>query len=77
LKPLPANLKYVYLGDNETLPMTISNSLTELKEEKLIRVPRDKKSAIGWTLADIKGLSPTLCTHKIALEPDATPKRDP
>ena len=54
LKPLPANMKYVYLGDNETLPVIISNSLTELQEEKLIRVLRDNKSAIGWTLADIK-----------------------
>ena len=77
LKPLPANLKYAYLGDNEALPVIISNSLTELQEEKFIRVLRDNKSAIGWTLVDIKGLSPTLCTHKIALEPDAIPKRDP
>ena len=43
----------------------------------MIRVLRENKSAIGWTLADIKGLSPTLCTHKIALEPNITPKRDP
>jgi len=31
LKPLPANLKYVSLGDNETLPVIISNSLTKLQ----------------------------------------------
>jgi len=74
---LPANLKYAYMGDDETLPMIISNSLTELQEQKLIRVLRDNKNAIGWTLVDIKGLSPTLCTHKIALEPNAIPKRDP
>jgi len=43
----------------------------------LIRVLRDNKSAIGWTLADIKDLSPTICAHKSALEPDITPKRDP
>ena len=77
LKPLPSNLKYAYLDDNETLPVIISNSLTELQEEKLIRVLRDNKSAIGWTLVDIKGLSPTFCTHKITLEPGATTKRDP
>ena len=29
LKPLSANLKYVYLGDNETLPLIIFNSLAE------------------------------------------------
>ena len=28
LKPLPENLKYTYLGDNETLPVIISSALT-------------------------------------------------
>jgi len=28
LKPLPENLKYAYLGDDETLPVIISNALT-------------------------------------------------
>ena len=28
LKPLPNNLKYAYLGDNETLPLIISSALT-------------------------------------------------
>ena len=27
--------------------------------------------------ANLKGLSPTLCSHKITLEKDAKPKRDP
>jgi len=54
LKPLPANLNYVYLDDNETLPVIISNSLTELQEENLIRALRDNKSVIGWTSADIE-----------------------
>ena len=28
LKPLPNNLKYAYLGDNETFPLIISSALT-------------------------------------------------
>jgi len=28
LKSLPKNLKYIYLGDDETLPVIISNALT-------------------------------------------------
>ena len=67
LKPLPDNLKYVHLGDKETLPIIISSSLNELQESKLIKVLREHREAFGWTLADIKGLSTTLCTHKIAL----------
>ncbi|XP_044511506.1 uncharacterized protein LOC123229651 [Mangifera indica] len=76
LKPLPSHLKYVYLGDNETLPVIISNKLTLLEEEKLIRVLRDYKEAIGWTIADIKGLSPSLCMHRILLEENTKPSRE-
>jgi len=59
LKPLSENLKYAYLGDNETLPVIISSALTLDQEEKLIKVLREHSEAIGWTLADLKGLSPT------------------
>ncbi|XP_016681347.1 uncharacterized protein [Gossypium hirsutum] len=77
LKELPENLKYIYFGENQTLPLIVSNALTEMQEFKLLRVLREDKEAFGWTLADIRGLSTTLCTHKIALEPDTVPKRDP
>ncbi|KAH9741368.1 Endonuclease [Citrus sinensis] len=73
LKPLPSHLKYMFLGDNETLPVIISSKLSTLEEEKLIRVLRDYKKAIGWTIADIKGISPSTCMHRILLEEDAKP----
>ncbi|CAN6554914.1 unnamed protein product [Malus baccata var. baccata] len=76
LKPLPDHLKYVFLGDNETLPVIVSSSLTTIKEEKLIRVLKDHKTAIGWTLADIRGISPTTCMHRILLEEGAKPTRE-
>ncbi|XP_012458287.1 uncharacterized protein LOC105779082 [Gossypium raimondii] len=76
LKGLPENLKYIYLGENQTLPLIVSNALTEIQESKLIRVLREHREAFGWTLANIRGLSTTLCTHKIALEPNSAPKRD-
>ncbi|CAN6567572.1 unnamed protein product [Malus baccata var. baccata] len=75
LKPLPDHLKYVFLGDNETLPVIVSSSLTTI-EEKLIRVLKDHKTAIGWTLADIRGISPTTCMHRILLEEGAKPTRE-
>ena len=56
LKPLPGHLKYVFLGD--TLPVIIAKELTSLQEERLIRVLREHKTSIGWTIADIKGISP-------------------
>ena len=33
-------------------------------------------SAIGYTLDDLKGISPTLFQHKIKLDEDAKPVRD-
>ncbi|XP_016731905.1 uncharacterized protein [Gossypium hirsutum] len=55
LKALPDHLKYVFLGEKDTLPVIVSNKLTKHEEESLVRVLRDYKEAIGWTIADIKG----------------------
>ncbi|KAM1748319.1 hypothetical protein FF1_009255 [Malus domestica] len=68
LKPLPSHLKYVFLGEQKTLPVIISSSLIAQEEDKLVRVLREYKTAIGWTLADIKGISLTTCMHRILLE---------
>ncbi|CAL2247422.1 unnamed protein product [Prunus armeniaca] len=76
LKPLPNHLKYVFLGDKETLPVIISSSLTAVEEEKLVWVLQEYKTTIGWTLADIKGLSPTTCMHRILLEEGVKPTRE-
>ncbi|VVA38982.1 Hypothetical predicted protein, partial [Prunus dulcis] len=59
LKPLPENLKYAYLGDEKTLPVIIASNLSASEEDKLIRVLREHKTALGWTIADIRGISPT------------------
>ncbi|CAN6586220.1 unnamed protein product [Malus baccata var. baccata] len=76
LKPLPSHLKYIFLGENETLPAIISSSLTAQEEEKLVRVLKEFKSALGWTLADIKGISPTTCMHRILLEEGSKTSRE-
>ena len=67
-KPLPSHLKYAYLGVESTLPVIISASLNVLEEEKLLRVLRDHKQALGWSLADLKGIRPSMCMHRILLE---------
>ncbi|CAN6544195.1 unnamed protein product [Malus baccata var. baccata] len=76
LKPLPSHLKYVFLGDDETLPVIISSTLTAQEEDKLVRVLREYKIAIGWALADIKGISPTTCMHRILLEEGSKTSRE-
>jgi len=77
LKPLPANLKYVYLEDKEKFPVIISASLATEQEEKLLLVLKNHKKAIGWTLADIPSISPSTCMHRILLEDGAKSVRQP
>jgi len=77
LKPLPENLKYAYLEDDDKLPVIVSTSLDADQEEKLLQVLRRHKKAIGWTLADIPGISPSMCMHRILLEDGAKPVRQP
>ena len=35
------------------------------------------REAIGWTMKDIKGISPAIVQHRIYLTDEATPRRDP
>ncbi|KAB2611126.1 hypothetical protein D8674_019158 [Pyrus ussuriensis x Pyrus communis] len=77
LKPLPPHLKYAYLAEFETLPVIIASDLTPNEEDKLIRVLKEFKSAFGWSIADIKGISPTMCMHRILLEEGAKSTREP
>jgi len=47
--------------------------LSDVEEEKLLRVLRDHKSALGWTISDIKGISPSIYMHKILMEDSFKP----
>ena len=38
---------------------------------------KELKTAIGWTIADIKGIIPSTCTHRILLEGEEKPCRQP
>ncbi|XP_073153563.1 uncharacterized protein [Henckelia pumila] len=77
LETLPKHLKYVFLGERETLSVIISNSLEAEQEDKLVEVLKEHKTAIGWTIADIKGISPSTCMHRILMEEGANPLRQP
>ncbi|KAL4302128.1 hypothetical protein GQ457_10G011830 [Hibiscus cannabinus] len=46
------------------------------QEERLIATLRQHKEALGWTIADIKGISPTICMHKILLDENHKPTVD-
>jgi hypothetical protein len=43
----------------------------------LVELLRKHKTAIGWTIADIKGISPLICTHRINFEDEVKASRQP
>ncbi|KAF5809903.1 putative nucleotidyltransferase, Ribonuclease H [Helianthus annuus] len=68
LKVLSSHLEYAFLGEKPNMPVIISSKLTEEEKVRLIEVLREHSDAIAWRLSDIKGISPTLCMHRILLE---------
>ena len=77
LKPLPSHLKYAFLGEEETFPVIISSSVEMNKENQLLEILRTHGTALGWTISDIKGINPLIYTHRINLEEDVKPSRQP
>ena len=47
-----------------------------MEEEKILKVLKKHKEAIGWSLADIKKIRPSMCMHRILLEEDSKPTVD-
>ncbi|CAN6719967.1 unnamed protein product [Malus baccata var. baccata] len=76
LKVFPEHLKYAYLGADSSLPVIIAADLSSTEKDKLLRILRSHQDAIGWTIADIKGISPTICMHKILMEDGVKPAID-
>ena len=70
-KQLPNHLRYAYLEKESTLPIIISSSLSNMEEEKLLKILKEHKEAIGWSLANIKVIRPSMCMHRILLEEDS------
>ena len=68
LKELPSHLKFAFLEPEKTKPVIISAALTENEEQKLLKIVRKYKEAIAWSIKDLKGISPSICMHKILLE---------
>ncbi|KAK1631568.1 hypothetical protein QYE76_005883 [Lolium multiflorum] len=73
LKPLPDNLKYAHIDDKKIYPVIISSKLSEIEEERLLEILKKHRGAIGYTLDDLKRISPSICQHAINMEDDAKP----
>ncbi|XP_075078852.1 uncharacterized protein LOC142164618 [Nicotiana tabacum] len=69
----PADFIILDYEADELVPIILGRPLLAtsdaiIKEEKLLRVLREHKRALGWTMSDIKGISPAFCMHKILME---------
>ena len=71
LKEFPSHLKYAFLEPKKGKPVIISTALTEIEEQKRLQILRKYKEAIAWSIEDLKGISPSICMHKILLNDDA------
>lgn len=68
LKTLPSTLKYVFLRKNDTLTVIISSSLNDFQEKALLKILKKHRRSFGWTMADLRGIDPSYCMHRITLE---------
>ena len=48
-----------------------------METAKLLAVLEKHKPVFGYSLQDLKGISPTLCTHRSPTDPSCTPSWEP
>ena len=73
LKELPSHLKYAYLELPKSKPVIISARLGDAEEKKLMKILKNYQELIAWSIDELKGISPSICMHKILLEENAKP----
>jgi hypothetical protein len=73
LKPLPKGLKYEFSGPYKTYPVIVSNELSPEENEELLILFKKHRKVIVYSINDLKGLSPTFCTHHIPMEDQCKP----
>ncbi|GKA97327.1 DNA-directed DNA polymerase [Tanacetum coccineum] len=68
LKELAEHLEYAFLQGDDHLLVVISSTLSIYEKAKLLKVLGKHKGEIAWSVADIKGIDSSFCTHKILIE---------
>ena len=77
LKPLPSSLKYAFLGENNSNHVIISADLKPDQEFSLLEVLKAHKEALAWSFSDIKGIPSHICEHRIFVDENSHPSREP
>ena len=65
LKELPSHLMYAYLESPKRKPVIISARFSDGEEHKLLQILKKHKESIAWSIEELKGISPSICMHKI------------
>jgi hypothetical protein len=76
LKSLPKGLKYEFLGPDKTYPVIVSDELSFEENENLLNLLKKHRKVIGYSINDLKGLSPTFWSHRIPMEDQFKPVVD-
>lgn len=77
LKPLPLGLRYAFLHGDKEASVIISDKLSKDGTIRLLAVLEKHRFVLGYSLQDLKGISPALYTHCIPIEPESMPSRGP
>ena len=67
---MPSHLKYAFLEPEGAKQVIISTALNKNEKQQLLRILKNYKEAIAWSIEDLKGISPSICIHKILLNED-------
>ncbi|GJR20190.1 reverse transcriptase domain-containing protein [Tanacetum coccineum] len=77
LEDLPHHLEYAYLHGDKSFPIIISSKLSVKEKMLLLQVLEKHEGAVAWKMSNIKGISLSLCTHKILMEDEFKPVIQP
>jgi hypothetical protein len=73
---LPAGLRYAFLNNDQESHVIISDKLSQEETLRLITVLEKHRLTFGYSLQDLKGISPAICTHRIPINPNILSSRE-
>ncbi|GJW82738.1 reverse transcriptase domain-containing protein [Tanacetum coccineum] len=75
IEPILYQLLEIYEDDDN--PVLLAAISIDDEKRLLLEVLTKHKKALAWKISDIKGISPSFCTHKILMEENSKPTVQP
>lgn len=69
-------MRYEILDEELNRPVIVNDNLNSDESNQLLEVLRKYPAALGYTISDLKGISPYVCMHLIMLKEDLKPSRE-